>query len=65
MFNLRQGLAWCTTRLASDAFAGFVVGSTLTLALVLILNLLRPPYVVENHVLEVARQALHGIPSPP
>ena len=65
MFNLRQGLAWCTTRLASDAFASFTLGSSLTLALVLLWNLLQPTYVVERHVLEVARQALHGNPLPP
>lgn len=65
MFNLRDRLAWCTTRLDSATFAGFVLGSTLTLALVLILNLLLPPYAIENHVLEVARQALHENPSPP
>jgi hypothetical protein len=65
MFNLRQGLASCTTCLASDAFASFTLGSSLTLALVLVWNLLRPTYVVERHVLEVARQALYGIPLPP
>jgi hypothetical protein len=65
MFNLRQGLAWCTTRLASDAFESFALGSCLTLALVLVWNLLRPTDVVELHVLEVARQTLYGSPLPP
>ena len=65
MFDLRKGLAGGATRLESDAFAGFALGSTLTLAVVLILNLLLPTHVVENHVLEVARQALYGIPLPP
>jgi hypothetical protein len=65
MFNLREELAWCTTRLDSDAFAGFVLGSGLTLTIVLTMSFLFPTHVVENHVLEAARQALHGIPLPP
>jgi hypothetical protein len=65
MFNLREGLAWRTTRLTSDTFEGFALGSILTLAMVLVLNLLLPTNVVEKHVLEVARQSLHGIPLPP
>ena len=65
MVNLREGLAWCTTRLTADAFPSFILGSTLTLALVLLWNLLQPSYVVERHVLEVAKQALYGSPLPP
>jgi type IV secretory pathway component VirB8 len=65
MFDRRKGRAWGTTRLDSDAFTGFALGSTLTLAVVLILNLLLPTHAVENHVLEVARKALYGIPLPP
>ena len=65
MFKRRDGRAWCTTCLDSDTFAGFVFGAILTLALVLILNLLLPSDLVEPRVLEVARQALYGIPSPP
>jgi hypothetical protein len=65
MFNRRNGLAWGTTRFTSDTFEGFALGSTLTLALVLMWNLLLPTHRVENHVLEVARQALYGIPLPP
>ena len=65
MFNRRKGLAWCTTRFTSDTFEGFALGSTLTLALVLMWNFLLPTNVVEHHVLEVARQALYGIPLPP
>jgi hypothetical protein len=42
MFNRRKGRAWCATRLDSDAFAGFFLGSTTTLALVLIVNFLLP-----------------------
>jgi len=43
----------------------FTLGSSLTLALVLVWNLLQPTYVVERHVLDVARQALYGNPLPP
>jgi hypothetical protein len=60
MFRLRKGLAWCATRLEPEAFAGFAVGSAVTLALVLTLNLLLPTNVVEKRVLEAAKQALHG-----
>jgi hypothetical protein len=65
MFDLRKGQAPATTRFDSDAFVGFVLGSALTLAMVLTMNLLLPTHVVENHVLEVARQALYGNPLPP
>ncbi len=65
MINLREKLAWCPTCLTADTFPSFILGSTLTLALVLLWNLLQPSYVVERHVLEVARQALYGIPLPP
>jgi hypothetical protein len=65
MFNLREGLAWCTTHLAPDRFTSFILGATLTLVLVLLWNLLQPTYLVEQHVLDVARQALYGVPLPP
>jgi hypothetical protein len=65
MFNRREGQARGTTCRESDAFVGFALGSTLTLAMVLIMNLLVPTHVVERHVLEVARQALYGIRLPP
>lgn len=65
MFNKRKGLASRASRLNSDTVGGAAVGSTLTLALVLICNLLMPPHAVEQRVLEVARQALYGIPLPP
>ncbi|MEO5730304.1 MAG: hypothetical protein ABI134_05845 [Byssovorax sp.] len=65
MFKLRGGLASCTTRLNSDSFMSFALGSSLTLVLVLVWNLLQPAYVVERHVLEVAKQALYGIPLQP
>ena len=65
MFDRRKGLAWGTRRLESDAFVGLALGSTLTLAVVLIVNLVLPSHVVEKHVLEVARQALYGMPLPP
>ena len=65
MFKLREGLAWGMKRVASDPFMSFTLGSSLTLAVVLLWNLLQPTYVVERHVLEVARQALHGNHLPP
>jgi hypothetical protein len=61
MFNLRKGRTWCATRLDSDAFAGFFLGSTTTLALVLMVNFLRPTSVVEKRALEAAKQALYWI----
>jgi hypothetical protein len=65
MFNRQKGLAWGATHFTSDTLEGFALGSTLTLALVLMWNLLLPTLAVENHVLEVARQALYGNPLPP
>lgn len=65
MFNLREKLTWCIARLDSDAFAGFVLGSGLTLTVVLTMSLLWPTHGVERHVLAVAKQQLQGIPLPP
>ena len=65
MFNRRKEQARGTTCLDSDPVVGFALGSSLTLAMVLIVNLLLPTHRVEHRVLEAARQALHGIPLPP